>query len=56
MKKIFMIACLSVALFTAGIRAEEVVIGDWVWTGAGWYYTGTNKGGDPIPPPPPPKD
>jgi len=52
MKKLLLGITLFAALFAGNLQAEEVTT-DWIWTGAGWSYIGSNEI-DPATPPPPP--
>ncbi|MBN2857236.1 MAG: hypothetical protein JXN63_02435 [Candidatus Delongbacteria bacterium] len=55
MKKLILGITLIAALFATSLKAEEVDLNGWVWTGTGWVTTDSGNGDDPIPPTPPPK-
>lgn len=55
MKKLILGIMLAAALFASNLKAEEIELNGWLWTGTGWISMDSGNGDDPIPPPPPPK-
>ena len=53
MKRLLVLFAIIGMLFASSLRAEEILIGDWLWNGTIWVYTGSDPDpGDPPPPPP----
>ena len=56
MKKLLLGIMLAAALFGSSLKAEEIVLNCWIWTGTEWVQTDSGNGTDPVPPPPPPRN